>query len=96
MKVNKEIVKKVKRLNKLEEEAKAIRKELHEHFEPYMDGVVYFGEMYRIADEPCGEHQGEGEYCSQGTYGYSEDSGYGTYYYPTEGSKKYVAISYEF
>ena len=93
MKVYKEIVKKVKRLNKIEKEMEAIRKELHEFFGDYMDGV-YFGD-YSIADEPSGDAQDEGEYCNQGT-GYSEDSGNGVYYYPIEGSKKYVAISYDF
>lgn len=93
MKVSKEIVKKVIRLNKIEKEMEAIRNELHEFFCDYMDGV-YIND-YSIADEPSGKAQGEGEYCNQWT-GYSEDSGNGVYYYPIEGSKKFVAISYDF
>lgn len=94
MEVNKEIVKKIKRLNKIEKEMEAIRKELHEFFGDYMDGVYING--YYIADNPKGKAQGEGEYCSQRTSGYSEDCGDGTYYYPIEGSKKFVAIAYDF
>lgn len=93
MKVNKEIVKKIKRLNKIVKEWDAIHKELHEYFKSYMSDV-YFGD-YRIVDEPSGGAQGEGEYCEQWT-GYGGDCGYGTYYYPIEDSKKFVAITYEF
>lgn len=93
MKVNKEIVKKIKRLNKIVKEWYAINKDLHEYFKSDM-GDVYFGD-YCIVDEPRGDARGDGEYCVQWT-GVVEDSGYGTYYYPIEGSKKFVAITYEF
>lgn len=93
MKVSKEIANKVIRLNKLKKEVEAIREELLEFFGGYMDGVYIYD--FFVKDEPAGKSQGEGEYCVQWA-GYSEDSGDGIYYYPIEGSKKYVAISYEF
>lgn len=94
MTVSKETMSKVKRLNKLAEEAKKIRMELIEEFKDAFDGC--YMEEFFIVDEPCGDAQGEGEYCSQGCYGYSSDSGCGTYYYPIDHSKKYLAITYEF
>ena len=93
MTVSKETMKKVKRLNKLEEEAASIRKELLAEFGDYFDGC--FIEGFFIEDEPCGDDQGDGEWCNQYT-GYICDSGDGTYYYPIEHSKKYLAVSYSF
>lgn len=94
MTVSKETMKKVKRLEKLEEEAQRIRDELRAEFHDYMDGVCI--NDFHIFDEPGGDEQGEGEYCSQATYAYCSDSGYGTYYYPIKNSKKYLGISYDF
>ena len=94
MTVSKETMKKVKRLEKLGEEAQRIRDELLAEFHDYMDGVCI--NDFHIYDEPHGDEQGDGEYCSQGTYGYCSDSGYGTYFYPIEHSKKYLGISYDF
>lgn len=93
MTVSKETMQKVKRLNKLEEELASIRKELLDEFGAYFDGCYI--EDFSIADEPCGDEQGDGEWCNQFT-GYSCDSGDGTYYYPIEKSKKYIAIGYSF
>lgn len=93
MTVSKETMKKVKRLNKIEEEAQRIRKELFAEFGDDFDGCYIEG--FSILDEPCGDDQGDGEYCNQWT-GYSEDSGSGVYYYPIEGSKKYLAVGYCF
>ena len=93
MKINKEIVKKVIRLNKIEKEMESIRNELHEFFGNYMRGA-YIND-YNIVSEPSGDVQDEGEYCDQWT-GYSEDSGSGVYYYQIEDSKKFVAITYDF
>lgn len=93
MEINKETMKKVKRLNKIEEEARRIREELFAEFGDDFDGCYI--EDFSIRDEPCGDNQGDGEYCDQWT-GYSVDSGSGVYYYPIEGKKKYLAISYSF
>ncbi|MDY3050689.1 MAG: hypothetical protein SOR31_03535 [Parvimonas sp.] len=49
---------------------------------------------FYIIDEFDGEYQGNGEYCSQSTVGYSEDSYRGTYYFPIR-NKKYLAVEYE-
>ena len=94
MKASKETMKKVARLKKIEEEAMRIRSELLAEFGRAFDGC--FIEGFDIADEPCGDDQGEGEYCSQGCYGESSDSGFGTYYFPIEHSRKYIAIDYNF
>lgn len=93
MTINKETIAKVKRLNKIEEEAEQLRAELHKEFAPYFDGCYIEG--YRIDDEPAGDYQQDGEYCDQWT-GYTEDTGDGVYYYPIEKSKKYLGISYSF
>ena len=94
MTVSKETMKKVKRLEKLHEEAHRLYQELCEEFHDYMDGVCI--NDFHIYNKPCGDGQGDGEYCLQGTWGYCSDSGYGTYYYPIEHSKKYLGISYDF
>lgn len=57
------------------------------------DGV-YITEIY-IEDQPYGDDQGEGEYCSQSSVGCCGDSFEGTYYHPIEGSTKYLAYNYE-
>jgi hypothetical protein len=93
MTISKEIAKKVERLNKIEAEAEKLRAELHKEFGEHFDGC-YIND-YFIENEPCGDEQGDGEYCNQYT-GYICDSGSGTYYYPIENSKKYLAITYEF
>ena len=55
----------------------------------------FSAEDFFVVDEPQGEHQQDGEYCDQYT-GYSEDSGSGVYYCPSENIKEYLAISYTF
>jgi hypothetical protein len=94
MKVNKEIVKKIKRLHKIEQEMEAVRNELHEFFGVYQVSGVYIND-YSIVDEPRGHDQGGGEYREQ-WIGYGGDIGGCTYYYPIEDSEKFVAIAYEF
>ena len=49
---------------------------------------------YFIADEPTGKPQCGGEWCEQHS-GWREDDYYGNYYYPIEGSDKYLGFSYE-
>lgn len=93
MTVSKETMEKVKRLVRLEKEADDIREELLAEFGEYFDGCYIEG--FSIRDEPCGDDQGKGEYCDQWT-GYSMDSGSGVYYYPIEGSNKYLAVNYCF
>ena len=51
-------------------------------------------EGFGVAQEPVGEEQIDGEYCDQTMYG--EDTGYGTYYYPIEGSTQYMWVGYSF
>lgn len=93
MTVSREVLMKVRRLKKIEAERKRIYGELFDEFGADFDGC--FIEDYDVADEPHGEDQGDGEYCDQWTE-YCEDSGSGVYYYPVEGSRKYIAISYGF
>lgn len=93
MKVSNEAIEKVKRYRSLIDEVERIRAELLKEFGDYFDGVYI--EDFFVVDEPQGEHQQDGEYCDQYT-GYSEDSGSGVYYYPSENIKEYLAISYTF
>lgn len=96
MKAPKNIVECVERYEKLKTELEKIEKEMYECKETFKewegDTDVYIGDLF-IADEPCGDGQGEGEYCDQWCHG--EDWYTGTYYYPIEGSDKYVAYTYE-
>ena len=93
MKVSKEIAKKVERLNEIEAEAGKLHAELRKELGDYFDGCYING--YCIADQPCGDEQHDGEYCEQYT-GYFCDSGSGTYFFPIEDSKKYLAVQYDF
>ena len=93
MTVSKEIAKKVERLNKIEAEAGKLRAELQKELGAHFDGCYING--YCIEDEPSGDEQGDGEYCNQYT-GYICDSGSGTYFFPIEDSKKYLAVQYDF
>lgn len=93
MTVSKETATKVEQLLQLEKEANNIREELLAEFGEYFDGCYIEG--FFVSDWSVGEDQGEGEYCDQWT-GYSEDSGSGVYYYPIEGSNKYLAVNYCF
>ena len=96
MKAPKNIVECVERYEKLKAEAEKIEKEMGECRKTFMewegDTGVYVGDLF-IADEPCGNEQNGGEYCDQWCHG--EDWYTGTYYYPIEGSDKYVAYTYE-
>ena len=47
---------------------------------------------FGTAQEPVGDEQDGGEYCDQTMTG--EDTGYGDYYYPIEGSSQYMRIEY--
>ena len=93
MTVSKETAKKVRRLLKIQEEGKRIREELLAEFRGEFDGC--FIQDFDIERFPSGEYQGEGEYCDQ-TTDYPGDVGDGVYYYPIEGSRNYLAISYNF
>lgn len=96
MKAPKEIVECVEKYQKLKVEAERIEKEMDECRKKFIewegDQGVYIGDLF-IADEPCGDIQGDGEYCDQ--YCHGEDWYTGIYYYPIEGSNKYVAYNYE-
>lgn len=92
MTIDKELAEKICKLGEALQLYKAIYDEIVERFKDYFYGC-YIEDIY-IADEPQGVDQGDG-YCDKYT-GYSMDSGSGTYYYPIEGSTKYVAVTYTF
>lgn len=96
MTVSKETMLKAKRYEKACAEVERLYKELAEEFSEIFaaDGCYITG--FGVADEPCGDEQGDGEYCSQGCYGECSDSGSGHYYYPVEHSRKYLYVQYEF
>ena len=85
--IPKEIREKIENKLKLDEE---IRKWTCENLD--VDGL-YFDRM-EIVDEPSGEEQDNGEFCDQSTFGYSEDSFYGYYYFPLDNGK-YLCFYYE-
>ncbi len=93
MKIPKEIAEKVAKYSELKKTVDALFEELYEFFDGLENGV-YYGN-FSIEDEPKGDAQGDGEYCDQYAE-YCEDSGHGTYYYPIDGSDKYVAVDYSF
>lgn len=92
MKVSKEIAKKAAEY----EEAKKKADKLYEELEAWSNEngfEDFYINDFGIVEEPEGEEQKEGEYCDQWRHG--EDWYTGTYYYPIEGSDKYVAYTYE-
>lgn len=95
MKIPKEIADKVKEYQEANGRAIALYKEVTDwlNVNTAADGV-WINDL-NIVDEPSGEDQGEGEYCSQSEYGDSGDSFFGTYYHKIEGSDKYLAYDYE-
>lgn len=93
MKIPKKIAEKVAKYRKLQNTADALFEEIQKFFDDLDDGV-YYGN-FSIEAEPKGVAQDEGEYCDQYT-DYCGDSGGGTYYYPIDGSDKYVAVDYTF
>lgn len=93
MRVNKELMLKVRRYEQLSSELSEVVAELYAFFEDFFDGC--FIEGYFIADEPSGDVQSDGGYCDQYT-GYICDSGNGVYYYPILDSDKYLAVKYSF
>ena len=96
MTVSKETMLKAKHYEKACAEVARLFDELVEEFRKTFaeDGCCITG--FGVADEPCGDAQGDGEYCSQGCYGECSDSGYGHYYFPVENSRKYIYVTYEF
>lgn len=92
MTIDKELAEKIRKLVEARQLYEALYEQIVERFKDDFDGC-YIEDFY-IADEPQGVDQGDG-YCDQYT-GYSMDSGSGTYYYPIEGSTKYVAVTYTF
>ncbi len=94
MKIPKEIAEKVAKYSELKKTVDALFNELYEFFDD-LDDRGYYGH-FRIADEPKGLAQGDGEYCDRDRYNYCEGCDEGTYYYPIDGSDKYVAVDYSF
>lgn len=93
MKVEQDVLKLIKKLNEHEAEAIKLRQALCDRFCDEFDGC-YIGDFF-VVDKPQGRKQDDGEWCDQYT-GYESDTGGGTYYYAVEGSKKYIAITYDF
>ena len=93
MNVPKEIAIKAERYEELKKEMDKLHEELESWASEngFEDMMVYgFG----VSQEPDGEEQTDGEYCDQTMNG--EDSGYGSYYYPIEGSTQYMRVEYAF
>lgn len=84
--IRKEIREKIEK--KLELDA-----ELTAWMEENIDVEGFLFDSIQIVDEPCGECQGNGEYCDQ-SVGYCEDDFYGYYYIPLDNGK-YLCIYYE-
>lgn len=77
---------------------KAIENNIRKHnriceFLEELDGDGIFFEDFYLCREVNGDHQGDGEYCSQSS-GYSGDDFSGVYYYPI-GENLYFAYDYE-
>lgn len=92
MTITQEIAEKANEYAKAEKLANILFEELSQWFSAntHMDDCSPDG--FGITDEPNGTAQGNGEYCDQ--YNYGEDSFHGTYYWPIEGSSRYVWVSY--
>lgn len=96
MTVSKETLKKATRLEKILREVQTLRDELTAEFGKFFAADGCYITDFGVADEPFGDAQGDGEYCSQGCYGECSDSGYGTYFFPVAHSRKYVTVDYTF
>lgn len=99
MKVPKEVATFVEEYEKINNQIKELHKELEACKKVFIDwekenseAGVWIDDLF-IVDKPTGEKQSDGEYCNQTCHG--EDWFTGTYYYPIEGSDKYVAYTYE-
>lgn len=96
MNIPKEIADKVQAYHDAREIADKAYEEVTEWLNKNADtDNVYIGDLC-VVDEPQGEEQGNGEYCSQQSYGWSEDIFSGTYFLPIEGSNKFLAYTYEY
>lgn len=95
MRIPKAIAKKVRRHARLLNEVNKLHEELSEYFNAIDDGVWY-DDFYIVNayKAKLADTQGDNEFCHQVME--FEDSGYGTYYYPIENSKKFVAVDYHF
>lgn len=84
--IPKEIREKIEQKLKLDEDIEKFFRENED-----VDGL-YFPSM-EIVDEPTGEEQSNGEFCSQ-SCGYCEDDFYGHYYWPMDNGK-YLRMYFE-
>lgn len=92
--ISKELAKKIRRFIKCNEEAQKLMKEIKAEMCEKDDDCSYMYDPF-ITDEPCGDDQGEGEFCNQWT-GYCEDDYHGIYYYPLPQKKKaWVGFYYD-
>ncbi len=93
MTVSQEIAEKAARYEKLMNEANKLFEELEEYVdENGFDGI--YVRSFGVSEEASGIEQSGGEWCDQVIRW--EDSGDGTYYYPIEGSDKYMYVEYAF
>lgn len=79
-------------IKELSKDLEACKKVFTDWEEANCDAGVYISELF-ITKQPSGKKQNNGEYCDQTQHG--EDWFTGTYYYPIEGSDKYVAYTYD-
>ena len=93
MKISRKIARKIKKQAKARDKSNKLYEEIDEWFMKNDGDDTYRG-SYNIVNEPCGDNQGDGEYCNQWS-GYCEDDYHGIYYFPINHSKKYVAMEYE-
>lgn len=99
MNVTKEVAVFVEEYAKINKQIKALKKDLEACKKVFIDwedencgAGVCIGDLF-ITDKPSGEETGDGEYCDQEEHG--EDWFTGIYYFPIEGTDKYVAYTYE-
>lgn len=94
MKIKPALAAKIKKCKALEKEYNSLWEEIRSTItrldEQNADVCI---EDFYISDRAAGQAQGDGEFCDQWS-GYIEDDYEGVYYYPIEGSEKYVAVKY--
>lgn len=91
MSVPKKIADKVELYEKLQSKADSLYEEIKAYFEQECDAEGFL--IPFITDIPTGRRQNDGEFCEQMTLG--EDWYKGKYYFPIDGSNKYIGYTYE-
>lgn len=96
MKVPKEIGRKAEKYQKLCKEAAALYDEIKEYLEENTSAADVFISDLAVVDrsQVRGKLQNDDEFVDQVMQW--EDSGYGSYYHPIEGTNKYLRYNYDF